>query len=622
MKYCNQLVFYFVTLLPLIADSAVNIGEHITYQIASSKHAQSDKTVLVADIDERISIEWDEASLATELGIERGLIPKGDPLLLRIEFLKQVTNHFFATNVHLQEVKRLDVRLQSARRMRSISPNAITEAESAYREANKRFATEAQAGLNMVEEAHDKLEILNDKSLARSLFDALSEAVLVDYEEMSMVTGRFLADETERLLEELKFRAKEGESINVYMTARIHNPGASRALHLEGYDNIDVGVPIPYSRFQITVSERTKRELEAAESLGELIKESDKLWKEVEAAVMAVQENVKALTDAIEIEVIDKNLQNIESALRESADTTVGPLLEKVVQARKTIQTLSDAPKFTSSKDAAILIEIAGKLQTTVWELRLVAQNASREFSALADEIKKHVEVFPSDVYSQTLELLQRFSSGLKEDPDVIQIFERLDQIAAAVGLSKQVAENLTETARVGRGVLSDQPLDTWIELLTSGERHPGDMIYINAKITSKKDNERETTIAETVQRIQLRVIGFYVETRGALFFVDPRESELEDQSFEPAVALSYMGHVGFRQGSFWNTWVNPGFGLSLSLLDFEDSRDLELGLSGSLSIMSDFLYVGYGRNLQVKTDFFYIGVNPLVFSELLGQRK
>jgi len=621
MKDYRIVRFMLFFLMPSTGAHAINFESILLYRLGENDYRQSQTDILVTEIDEKIGIEWNEADLSTQLGIERGLIAKGESLLQRIDFLRKVTSHFFTANVYLQELKAADAQLQVERSEKK-ALNKISELEGTRDAASDKFSREALAGIELVKEGSKNLDLLQDKTLSISLYDALNDAVFVGYEEIAKVTGRFLAVEMDRLKEELSKRTKEGESINVYMSAQIHSAGTLRALHLEGYDDITVGLPVPFARFQIAVAERTKRELEAAESLGSLIKDGNKLLKEVEAAVRAVRDQISALGKAMKIEALDGNLRNLEQSLLESADTTVGPLIEKVKEARNRIQLLTKAPEFSATGDAAILIEIAGQLQTTVWDLRFVAQSAAREITSLVDELEQRIQALPSAISSQSLTMLRSFSESLKNDSEVAQVFKRMDEIVTALGLSNQVATSVLETSKAGRIALADEPLDTWLDLLTAGERHPGDMILIYAKVTSKHENEKEITISETRQRIQLRVVGFYVETRGALFFVDPRGGGFVGQNFEPAVSLSYMGHVGSRHGTFWNSWLNPGLGVSLTLLDFEVNHDIELGLSASLTVLNDFLYVGYGRNLQVKTDFFYFGINPLVFSELLGQRR
>jgi hypothetical protein len=63
---------------------------------------------------------------------------------------------------------------------------------------------------------------------------------------------------------------------------------------------------------------------------------------------------------------------------------------------------------------------------------------------------------------------------------------------------------------------------------------------------------------------------------------------------------------------------LNPGVGVTLALLEFEDGRYLELGIGGLLTLFRDFLLIGYGRHIPVKASYFSTGVNPLAFGDLL----
>jgi hypothetical protein len=178
------------------------------------------------------------------------------------------------------------------------------------------------------------------------------------------------------------------------------------------------------------------------------------------------------------------------------------------------------------------------------------------------------------------------------------------------------------ESGAIGRRVGPTQSLDTSLDLLTSGERHPGELAVIEARVVVRSAaGGNDVVLARGRQTFRLRVLGFYLEPRGALLFVDPQDDALAAQSFESAVSLSYVAHVGIKGFGFWNDVLNPGLGVTLSLLDFEDGRDLELGIGGSVTILRDFFFVGYGRDLQAEVNVFYIGVNPLALGDLLSLR-
>jgi hypothetical protein len=98
----------------------------------------------------------------------------------------------------------------------------------------------------------------------------------------------------------------------------------------------------------------------------------------------------------------------------------------------------------------------------------------------------------------------------------------------------EEVIAGVGKVGAIGRRAGPDASLDTGLDLLSAGERHPGDYVVVGIKVTRVGKNPGSSqTLAEARQLFRLRVLGFYLEPRGALLFVDPRGAQFANQDFE-----------------------------------------------------------------------------------------
>ncbi len=587
----------------------LNFQEFVTFQFAETDRPFQDAQVYDVQIDQSISIDWNEPVFSRQLGISRGLIAKDEPLLQRIQFLENVTGYFFRAQQLLVELKAAASRLESAKLANSDS-EILENRRKSMLAASNRFATEAATGLELIDSDTAQIEQAADKALR----DKVKQAILGDYKDVADV----LTEEIDKLNEELMRRVEQGESIQIFMEAWITGGGAERPLHLDGYDKLSTGRPTPFQRFQLALPERTTRELESAQRLGELVTDGDEILAEVKAAIAAIKEESEALSQTLRVEVLQANLKQLAQNLRGRSEESLSTLTNQATDLVNLLQTLVQATKITQSKDTASVSQLINDAIAQVDGILRTLRLLPGRIETLVADLERLIIEFPDVIESEIIQVLRNASEATRERPEIQGILTRVRDVQEILGFTNGVAKAASTAGAIGRNVGLGNSLDTSLQLLNAGERHPGDMIIVSIRVVPETNADEEIVIAQAHQRFKLRVFGFYVEPRGSLLFVDPESNEFASQSFEPAVALSFMGHVGFKGFGIWNDFFDPGVGLTFSFLDFEDKHDFELGISGSFTIFRDLLWLGYGRNLQAKENFVYVGVNPLAFGDLL----
>lgn len=98
----------------------------------------------------------------------------------------------------------------------------------------------------------------------------------------------------------------------------------------------------------------------------------------------------------------------------------------------------------------------------------------------------------------------------------------------------------------------------------------------------------------------------------------DGTTDDNDSHDFIPAPSASLTLHYHRRTGNgaasdpFWNIWndvIDPGLGLNVAALNFEDGT--EIGVGGHVSLLHDVLKVGYGYNLTADREprYWYFGI-------------
>jgi hypothetical protein len=106
---------------------------------------------------------------------------------------------------------------------------------------------------------------------------------------------------------------------------------------------------------------------------------------------------------------------------------------------------------------------------------------------------------------------------------------------------------------------------------------------------------------------IKFRIIksGLNIEPSDTVAFV--RDSFSKNWKLQPgtSVTFRYKFYMDKNTKPFWRflgkTWnfIDPGLGVNMTLLDFDEDKKLEIGLGPVLSIFKGVFYIGVGWNFS-----------------------
>lgn len=555
------------------------------------------------DIDSAIDVRWRLEELFTAVAQREGMATSS-PLLVRLKSLSTGVSAFLIAQERL-----LDFRNKG----RALAAAIGKPEESAAREALQRASNDfSNAGLKAIDGIKP-----SDPELYSALNAAFGKGG--DYADVAQVLQEFL----KRASDDLAGRLTADHALQVLMTATlVDSSGRATALHLDGYDSISTGDPVPFARFQMQLDQRTQQEFAAAEALAPVVKDAlnGKLGDTLKASLAELEVSIRTVPDQLKSSALAASLEALATKLVATGKTQLQPLADDVRQLKALLTSLSQPIALANGDpgDPSGLITIAGRISDAVKVIQRIVDEAPRVQLLVTTATQQVQQSAPELVDSARATLTEVSTTLLTQSPHLSELIEQLRNIADALGLTRDVGREVDATSRHARDVKPGSSLDTSLDLLTvKGERHPGDTVTLSATVRRGTGTDA-VTLLQGRQLIRVEKYGWYSETRGALLFVQPAGTLTRNISFQPAPAIGYYWHYGARNRPALNHELALGIGATLTILDFDDEHDMEVGVGMGVTLLHDLFWAGAGRNLQARKNYYYVGINPLALVGLL----
>lgn len=423
-----------------------------------------------------------------------------------------------------------------------------------------------------------------------------------------------------------KLQASAASEGSLGMTATIVPPESdARALHLPGYDTNTEATVAAVPNYIPVVDDRTRAEVNAAQNLITAGKQLVQVPDEMQKSIADLQKTLADTREKLKTDVLDKNLAELETQIRAAGDANLGTLLQDVTTVRALVKNLNSADlTLSGSTDAERLLNLAGSMSSTAESLITALNNLPADLQKLSSDLDAAVKKQWISVKTDTTTLIKsEISTFMSQQTFFVNFAKNLQTLAAQFSANSTVAlsaERLEQSARaIGTTAAS---LSTSLDLSRiSGDVHVNDRIQISAALYRRDASGNLQSITDTHQSFIVQRYGFYPDSvRGGIIFADPRSKIDRDVSYQPAVALGYYWRYGSHGHPAWNS-LSPSFGFTMSLLDFSDKNNLEIGFAAGVSLFRDLLWTGYGRNLQARAWYYYVGVNALALGKMIVNR-
>lgn len=158
---------------------------------------------------------------------------------------------------------------------------------------------------------------------------------------------------------------------------------------------------------------------------------------------------------------------------------------------------------------------------------------------------------------------------------------------------------------RVFQLELDKIPDKTELDLKNTGFRQAGDSLFVLIGAGTHGEKAREVEAA----RFYLYNTTWHPELKVGLIFASPIGQWALPKKFQAAPAYSILFKKASRKNVDWNEIVCPGIGINVAALDFDNDEGLELGLGAVLSVLRDYVQVGYGFNITQNKRYWFLGV-------------
>ena len=243
---------------------------------------------------------------------------------------------------------------------------------------------------------------------------------------------------------------------------------------------------------------------------------------------------------------------------------------------------------FLTNKDGLSILQEAKKLSKQIGSIPSAALTTAKNFQQLLDSLSKNYE--------------ERFELVMKNaDTKITELlYGRKIDIAAL-----EFGEDVYKLA------LTDVPLSSELDLLTTGYRENGDRLAFKLTVNSAKNKSQN--ILET-REIYLYQVLPHVTTTVGVIFADPLAKTSISTKFQMAPYYNLLFKGLFdqnlkRKSVVYNRMFDGGWGLHVSAPDFNKDDVPEIGLGIVISLLHDYLQTGFAFNVCTGDPYWFIGI-------------
>ncbi|WP_435577849.1 hypothetical protein [Gilvibacter sp.] len=399
----------------------------------------------------------------------------------------------------------------------------------------------------------------------------------------------------------------------VSMTAYLQTEfGKAGRVHIENFDNYALQEFYEVPRWVTTLSPDQLQSL-----------------KEIQAQAQANNERRADLFEELKTKFLAA-LPDLKCAQEAKANITAF-LTDGTVSSR-----LSTAVKDKAQELIVQYEQIVGLIETVKTTVSGLSVDTVFEIYGLIDQVKKQAESI-KNVFTDFDALIQVIA-GIQAEVDALSdevkdCVKKLSNFGAAfdqlVGILKghqdRYQDNLELGKEVKRFTVDNMPAEGFLPLKRSGKREDGDRLELNLLLGIPKEGKDPTStnpddydlIKLEPWLLQMQTLGFYSRTYVGLIMADPYNADslsgveaLQERRFLYAPSAGLLLKVGLRNSRFYNDFLSPGIGISISTPDFDTNGDPEFGTGLVLTAFKNILSIGINYNVTLDVPYWSFGVN------------
>ncbi len=590
-----------------------DVLDHISFVLANGKPIDSRNRTTEIEMDTTFKINWKREAFLASLAKEKSPGIATGPLTDRVELLETAVGQILTAQERqiamagMAVGKAVALKMNDTRRLMSLDT-----------QLNSVRGEHGAAGVKIL--AAIKTLEFKDPVIYNEFKPAIEKAIGEgDYKPLGDAIGSNLT----KTANELGRQSGQTSQVQVFMEAHlVGHDGRSTRIHLDRYDSLKAGSPIPFARFQTVADPRTQRDLQLAQGVANLSNQfmTGSFQSQVRDTLHDMGDGLHELVAGMNFDGITQNLTTLLDNLSK-APADGKPLHAEAKGLIETINMLTNVPTLQAADNAGKLLEIGTLLDTSSRRMLRDVTDLPSRFRSLAANMIAYNATHPGVVNTASAQNFTDFAGVFANNITYFsQISSQFREVAKAIDIGAGVA--LQARDLVPRAAEGDQDLDTTLDMRSVGPRYPGDRVIVDISVVSDDPQTKERKVLmQGRKEFKLEAYGLYMETRGALLMVQPQGTIDRNVSYQPTLGLGYHWKYGMKNNDFWNHGLSPGLGFSIALLDFSDKQPVEIGLALSATFFRDMFWVGFGRNFQANANYFYIGLNLSEVGGLLRRR-
>jgi hypothetical protein len=439
-------------------------------------------------------------------------------------------------------------------------------------------------------------------------------------------------------MEELESQLTSSYSgVRFRMGAWLRGKSGEHPVHIDGFDKYEQGEFYKYPFFTMPSSEEVQKQL------NDLKDAANRFNTGGVSSLINLKENLEKLNNFLEtnlkkaLDCMKNALENAKATLIQNIKDLPMPQTNKLLdKVKKMIATVKDAQSLIKS-----LIDDPAQLGTQIEVIRDVKDMVNLVVEGI-NFVKDNLDAMEQEVKNGIKQLKADIKTIVQNELNTIRntCFTALENFIETIGngisgffdsfststmmLSEQERGSMKLGDKVNSLLIDNIPEKGVLDLRYTGNRADDDEIYIKAVL----EQAPATTAASTpstaagspssplTQVIAEKVLVLYkityIKLKTGLIFANPfkKEGIAFTKKFQAAPSYSVMLKLGNRKSITWNRLFQPGIGINVSALDFNQDSTLEVGLGVVLSTFKDYLQVGVGRNMTFDKWYWFFGVN------------
>lgn len=470
---------------------------------------------------------------------------------------------------------------ETIKRIQDASGKAATHVSAIVEQATpgSRFGKTLEAALDDVSSGGISNGGISDTELFRRITEAAAVEVVALQTDLRLVL--------------------QEEGAYFMLGAWVVGKGGTRALHLDGFDDIKPPDRFVLDRRSIVLTQEQQEVFAKAASIahqfntegaGALVR-SKGLPLLLDSFKRTTQSLGGTATSAKEVATTVEGLSN---TLKEELTQTTTEMLEYLTYLERLIRKYQAATPTADSE-----AELLALLNADVREAVLRAQSLAKKIKQLQSNLSASPAALTPPVQKLN-DALRLTAAALVADIDRLA-----EGVTSLFSLARVNAELLEFSQQVRRHSVDSLPSETVLDLNNTGRREPGDAVVFRFAMGR---GEQKPTVVETRQLTMHRILPYFDTTVGLIFARVPDDEEGPSR-FQAAPAYSVLLKWGDRDETYVNSIVTPGVGINLSALDFNRDNTPEVGVALTLSLFRNIVQAGGGYNVFRDNWYFFFGV-------------